>query len=165
MRSRARSAPTRLQGGVWTKVGRQGNGFDKNGLWASGPNDVWMVGERHSLATGLPLAIEHFDGQSFTNGAGQLDPQGSLPALKAIWGADANHVYAVGGNGTIVFWNGTLWTSILSGTTEDLVAVWGSGPNDVWVASATSMRHFNGQAWAPIPGLSSPPVAVWLSVD
>jgi hypothetical protein len=42
--------------------------------------------------------------------------------------------------------------------------VWGSGPNDIWVAGAGGIRHFNGTAWAPIAGMSAP-VAVWLSVD
>lgn len=122
-----------------------------------------MVGFRHSLATGLPLAIEHYDGQAWSDGAGSLDPQGALPPLNAVWGSDATHVWAVGDNGTIVFWNGQLWKSVLSGTTDKLSAVWGSGPTDVWVAGAGGMRHFNGTTWAPIPGLSSPPIAVWLS--
>jgi hypothetical protein len=29
---------------------------------------------------------------------------------------------------------------------DDLSAVWGSGPNDVWVAVAGGVRHFNGNA-------------------
>jgi hypothetical protein len=152
-----------LSGGTWTGAGRLGGSFGRNGLWGSGPSDVWMVGFKHSLATGLPLSIEHYDGTAWTNGAGMLDPQGTLPPLNAVWGSDATHVWAVGENGTIVFWNGQLWKSVLSGTTDKLSAVWGSGPNDVWVAGAGGMRHFNGTTWAPVPGLSSPPTAVWLS--
>jgi hypothetical protein len=154
-----------LTGTTWAQNKREGNAFDKNGLWGSGPNDVWMVGERHSLATGLPLAIEHFDGKTWSDGAGGLDPNGALPALSAVWGLDANHVWAVGGNGTVVFWNGQLWTSLLSQTTDNLVSVWGSGANDVWVAGTTAMHHFDGTVWEAIPGLTSAPVAVWLSAN
>lgn len=155
----------RLSGGSWAKVSREGNGYDKYGLWGSAANDVWRVGQRHSIATGLPLAIEHFDGVMWRDGAGDLDPEGLLPPLRAVWGSDARHVWAVGERGTIVFWNGMQWTSVLSGTTEDLFAVWGSGPSDVWVAGAVSVRHFNGRAWAPIEGLASPPTAIWLSKE
>jgi hypothetical protein len=155
----------RLQGGVWAKVGREGNGYDKNGLWGSSATDVWMVGAQKSLATGIILSIEHFDGQNFTDGAGALDPNHSLPVLNAVWGSDKDHVYAVGDGGTIVFWNGTLWTSMLSNTTDKLNAVWGSGPNDVWVSGDKGALHYNGIKWAPITGLSAQAAAVWLSVD
>jgi len=152
-----------LSGGTWSFVSRLGGNFGRNGLWGSGPSDVWMVGFNHSLATGSPLAIDHYDGKTWSNGAGMLDPNGTLPPLKAVWGSDTTHVWAVGDGGTIVFWNGVLWKSVLSGTTDNLSAVWGSGPNDVWVAGTGGVRHFNGNAWPPIPGLTSPPVALWLS--
>jgi hypothetical protein len=52
--------------------------------------------------------------------------------------------------------------AILSGTTDALSAVWGSGPGDVWVAGKGGVRHFNGTTWSAVPGLTSP-VALWLS--
>lgn len=152
-----------LHNNTWMFVNRRGSSYARNGLWGSGPKDIWMVGSRHSLVTGTPLSIEHYDGSSWNDVSDTLDPQGSLPPLNALWGSDATHVWAVGENGTIVFWNGTLWKSLLSGTTDSLSAVWGSGPNDVWVAGAGGVRHFNGTTWSAIPGLSSRPVAVWLS--
>jgi hypothetical protein len=60
-----------------------------------------------------------------------------------------------------VFWNGQFWKQLLSGTTDNLSAVWGSGPSDLWVAGSGGVRHFNGTAWSPIPGLTSPPIALW----
>src|SRR6185295_7758822 len=108
----------RLSNGTWRGVARLGGSYSRNGLWGSGPNDVWMVGHGHSLATGFPLSIEHYDGTAWSNGAGMLDPQGTLPPLTGIWGSDATHVWAVGKGGTIVFWDGTLWNSVLSGTTD-----------------------------------------------
>jgi hypothetical protein len=152
----------RLSGGTWAAVSRQGNGYDKYGLWGSAANDVWKVGTRHTL-TGSPAEIDHWDGTAWT--AATINSTGDLPPLHAVWGADAKHVWAVGEMGTIVFWDGTLWKPVLSGTTDNLVAVWGSGPADVWVAGATGVRHYNGATWAPIGALTSPPVAVWLSRD
>ena len=34
--------------------------------------------------------------------------------------------------GTIVRWNGAVWSPVASGTTNDLLGIWGSGPDDVW---------------------------------
>lgn len=151
-----------LPGDTWTGAGREGNGYDKTGLWGSGSKDVWAVGERHTL-TGLPFAILHYDGSAWSDGAGMLDTQAALPPLNAVWGSDATHVWAVGENGTIVFWNGQFWKLLLSGTTDKLSAVWGSSPTDLWVAGSGGVRHFNGIAWSAIPGLTSSPVALWLS--
>lgn len=152
-----------LSAGTWTAAGREGNGYDKNGVWGSGSKDIWAVGERHSLATGLPLAILHYDGSTWSDGSGMLDTPGALPPLHAVWGSDVTHVWAVGEAGTIVFWNGQFWKQLLSGTTDNLAAVWGSGPTDLWVAGSGGVRHFNGIAWSSIPGLTSAPVALWLS--
>jgi hypothetical protein len=152
----------RLSGGVWTQISRQGNAYDKYGLWGSAANDVWKVGARHTLI-GQPLEIDHFDGTTWSRVT--VASQGDLPPLKAVWGSDATHVWAVGDQGTIVFWNGTLWNPVLSGTTDDLSAVWGSGLRDVWVAGTSGVRHYNGTTWAPIGTLTSPPVALWLSPE
>jgi hypothetical protein len=153
-----------LTAGTWASVSRQGNGYDKPAIWGTSATNIWRVGENHTL-TGLPGAIQHYDGTSWTTAS--LNGGGMLPPLSAVWGSDASHVWAVGEQGTIVFFDGSLWKPILSNTTEDLKAIWGSGPNDVWVAGASSVFHFNGTAWAPLAatGLPSAPSAVWLSVD
>jgi hypothetical protein len=148
-------------GGAWVGAGHIGNGFDRSGIWGFAANNIWKVGSHHTL-TGLFAAIDHYDGTSWT---GATISGGDLPVLTAVWGSDPSHVWAVGEAGTIVFYDGALWQPILSGTGDDLTAIWGSGPNDVWVAGASGMRHFNGTGWEAIPGLTSPPVAVWLSPE
>jgi hypothetical protein len=55
-------------------------------------------------------------------------PQGNW--LGAIWGSGASDVWAVGGLGTILHWDGSAWTSVSSGTTNGLSGVWGSGASD-----------------------------------
>ena len=32
----------------------------------------------------------------------------------------------------VLHWNGSVWTSVPSGTSNDLYAVWGSGPSAAW---------------------------------
>jgi hypothetical protein len=155
-----------MTGGTWTDTGHSSNGNTWYGIWGTAANDVWVVGNRHSIAgIGNPLRIEHFDGNTWT-ADNTLDPQGMIPALHAVWGADATHVFAVGEGGNVAFWNGTMWAPVLSGAgaSETLVSVWGSGPKDVWVAGSAGVRHFNGMSWSQVPGLSSP-VSIWLSAQ
>lgn len=45
--------------------------------------------------------------------------------LHAVWGADANHVWAVGISGTILMWNGAQWAPQASGTNLSLYGLWG----------------------------------------
>ena len=52
--------------------------------------------------------------------------------LNGVWGAAANDIWAVGDGGVIVHFNGVDWSTIPSGTTENLSSIWGSGPNDIW---------------------------------
>jgi hypothetical protein len=150
----------RLHGGTWSFVSRQGNGFDKRGLWGSAENDVWKVGERHTNV-GQFGEVDHFDGTAWKHVTTAAD----LASLSAVWGSDATHVWVVGDHGTVLFWDGTLWRPVLAGTADDLSAIWGSGPNDVWLAGTGGMRHFNGNTWSAIPGMTSPPRTVWLSRD
>jgi hypothetical protein len=154
-----------LTGGTWTFIGHSSNGVDYNGVWGSAANDVYIVGNSHSIAAvGNPLLISHYDGSTWNDMSNSVDPNSTMPPLNAIWGADATHVWAVGEGGTVVVWNGSMWTPQLTGagSSESLHAVWGSGARDVWVAGSAGVRHFNGTAWSSIPGLTAP-VAIWLS--
>jgi len=55
----------------------------------------------------------------------------------------------------VLHWNGYGWSRVNSGTTANLTAVWGTGPNDVWAVggtstttgSAGSILHWDGSTW------------------
>ena len=81
-----------------------------------------------------------------------------------VWGSAPNHVIAVGSNGTILRFNGVVWTtqsaSIPSFNKFVLQSVWGSGPSDVYVAGyqpksdtttiygPAKMLHYDGTGWS-----------------
>jgi hypothetical protein len=71
-----------------------------------------------------------------------VQTSGTTSNLSGVWGSDASHVWAVGDGGTIVTWNGRLWTTQPSGTPNSLRAVWGHDANNVWAAgdSGTILR-------------------------
>ena len=58
----------------------------------------------------------------------------------------------MGSNGTILHYDGTAWQPIYGvNTSEDLFAVWGSSPVDVWVSGdAGTLLHFEGTDWIPV---------------
>ncbi len=156
-----------LSGGTWTFIAHSSNGYTYKGVWGSAKNDVYVVGNGHSIAgVGSPLLIRHYDGVTWSDVSSTVDPSHAMGPLNAIWGSDASHVWAVGENGNVIFWNGTVLTPLLTGatSTESLKAIWGSGPRDVWIAGSAGVRHFNGTAWSPISGLSGP-TTIWLSAN
>jgi hypothetical protein len=80
----------------------------------------------------------------------QMD-SGTSENLRDVWGLDGEHVFAVGGNGTILFFNGVEWNRMDSGTTENLLSVWGCGMQTIYVTGENgTLLHFDGLHWAPI---------------
>jgi hypothetical protein len=74
----------------------------------------------------------------------------------------------VGVSGTILHWDGSVWTSVSSGTTNNLWGIWGSGASDVWavgnsdVAFVGTILHWDGSAWTSVSsGTTSHLYGVW----
>ncbi len=83
--------------------------------------------------------------------------------LTGIWGADANNIWAVGLNGTIIHWNGTTWRLQTSGTNERLDSVWGSDARNIWAVGGNgTILKWDGTTWsAQVSGTSSGLWSVW----
>jgi len=89
-----------------------------------------------------------------------------LYSLTNVWGSGKDDVWATGSGGTVIHWDGAVWTPTVvpSGTQpvrDTFRALWGSGPNDVWIASASDMIfHSTGfkdgtASWEPMPATDS----------
>ena len=102
---------------------------------------------------GLPVACAATEPSSATClPAGMTCSKDLSSVLPGIWGSAADDVWAAGGGGTILHWNGSVWSAVPSGTTELLFAVWGSASDDVWiVGTGGSILHWNGASWSPVP--------------
>ncbi len=69
-------------------------------------------------------------------------------ALRSVWGTDANNVWAVGTAGTILKWNGRVWSLQLSNTSNTLYGVWGTDPSNVWaIGSSGTILQWDGREW------------------
>jgi hypothetical protein len=88
-------------------------------------------------------------------------PQGNL--LYSVWGSSSSNVFAVGGNGTILKYNGSTWESMTSGITDYLRSVWGSSGSDVFAVSNNgAILHYNGNIWTSMAsGFNGSFLAVW----
>jgi len=93
------------------------------GVWGTGPNNVYAVGEYGK--------IRHYDGSSWS-----WVSSGTTDVLRAVWGSGPNDVFAVGDHGTILHYDGMAWSEMRSGTPQQLCGVWGSGPEDVFAVGS-----------------------------
>ncbi|MCL6495762.1 MAG: glucosyl transferase, partial [Ignavibacterium sp.] len=60
-------------------------------------------------------------------------------SVNKLWGSSSSDLYAVGNNGNIAHWDGVRWRKIESGTTIDLLDVWGSPDGSiVWACGENS---------------------------
>lgn len=76
-------------------------------------------------------------------------PQGNtLNAVHVASGADA---WAVGLQGTVLRWNGSVWSRTPTPSKKELTGVWASGPNDAWATGREGeLLRWNGQAWTHV---------------
>lgn len=80
----------------------------------------------------------------------EATPAGAV-TLHDVWAADANNVFAVGDNGTILRRSNGEWLAMPSATTASLRDVHGTSASDVWaVGQAGTVLHYNGTAWSAV---------------
>ena len=125
---------------VWTMSFDASKTGALSGVWGSAPDDVWTVG-----GTTLVGEIHHFDGKTWTKAT---IPAG-VPLLSWVFGFASDDVWAVGTKGAALRWDGATWSTVDTGTTEDLWGVWGAAKDDLWAVGGTVgagtpvMLHFS----------------------
>ena len=109
--------------------------------------DAGSAGGGGSLAR-PPLGACSTDGWCWSTPTPQGNP------LYSIWGSSASDVWAVGESGSIVHWDGTVWTQVPSGEHGPLRGVWASGARDAWaVGDNAVIVRWDGTTWSPPPGV------------
>jgi hypothetical protein len=86
------------------------------GISVFSPTDIWFVGS-------LPI---HGDGQNWV-----MYDLRSLPGLESIslskaWGTSSSSIYFIGRGGSLVYYNGSTWTKIESGTALNIYDIYGA---------------------------------------
>ena len=74
-------------------------------------------------------------------------PQGN--SLHDVWSASETDIFAVGDYGTVLHYNGSVWSRMENVSTFDrLFAVWGTAGDNVYVAGENGkILHYNGSVW------------------
>ena len=95
--------------------------------------------------------------------AWKAEDSGITNFLSAVWSAAPDNAFAVGELGTILHYDGSSWTPMISNTEELLVDIWGNSPNDIFtVGDSGTILHYNGTSWTPmISGASGLLLGVW----
>lgn len=104
---------------------------------------VWLAGDGGTLRR---LVRANMQTRTF-----EIVPSPVAADLKGLFGFGANDIWAVGDDSTVIHWDGTSWTKLSTPFDDaddkpNLVAVWGSSPDDVWIVGDGTMLHFQGNA-------------------
>jgi hypothetical protein len=92
---------------------------------------------------------------------GFITPNG----FQGIWGSSDTDVWAVGDMGTIAHFDGTTWSLVPSGVTDNLTGIMGSGPSDVYATGDQgNVLHWDGTSWTIASALDETALlGVWVA--
>ncbi|APR80349.1 Tryptophan synthase alpha chain [Minicystis rosea] len=113
----------------------------------------------HTESCGDCIAPETCGGTDIPNHCGVAPPptwKWQVPtitgeSLNGVWAISPTDVWAVGGLGTIVHWDGQGLSVVPSGVTVQLTGIWGSAADDLWaIGHHGTILHYDGNAWLPV---------------
>ncbi|MFK7986418.1 MAG: WD40/YVTN/BNR-like repeat-containing protein [Sandaracinaceae bacterium] len=136
------------------------------GVWGAAADDVWAVGGSARFPSMAEPTVIHYDGSSWSVVELPALERTGVAAYFKVWGSSANDVYVVGDAGVVLHWDGTTWTELFVGATDDLVALWGTGPDNIVAVGGRGngiVSHWDGSEWrsvnlSPLRGLNG----VWM---
>ncbi len=117
---------------TWSDPIPQGNALF--GVWVDSSDVFFAVG-----ANGTIVRFDHADYTCWTESTGMI---------RDLWGSSPDNVIAVGEGGTILRFDGCAWSTMISGTEQDLNGVWGATAESVYaVGDQGTILHYDGTSW------------------
>jgi hypothetical protein len=126
-----------------------------NDIWASGPRDIFVVGDRYQSGPGLIL---HYDGSTWSQMTHSFQTD-----IKGVFGLSSTNVYAVTSDGLVIHYDGSSWTQAYD-------RPGGRGLADVWCESLTNVIavgesggivRWDGGSWSDDSVLGDDFTGVW----
>jgi hypothetical protein len=123
-------------------------------VWASGLDDVWVVGGREGL--GMGPSVFHYDGSAWQkHDTGEVNVD-----LWQVFGFANDAVFFAGSNGTILRYRNGAFEKLPTPATDIVFGLWGTSPDDVWaVGGQTTGRafvwRFQGTSFQEVTGVPS----------
>jgi len=118
------------------------------GVWGDGPDDLWAVGGRGRVEGEATLL--HYDGESWEAREIPDLERANVFAFFKVWGSSADNVYVVGQNGAVLHYDGSEWSELLVGASDDLISLWGTGPDNIVAVGGRNsgvVSVFDGDEW------------------
>ena len=130
------------------------------GVWGASPDDLWAVGG-NGRSEGQ-ATIYRYDGTTWTPLVVPALERANVWAFFKVWGTAADNVWIVGQRGIILQWNGTELVEHGAGTGDDLISLWGTGPDRMAAVGGRGngvVATWDGTAWrsaslSPLPGMN-----------
>lgn len=135
------------------------------GIYAAGPEDVWIVGYGGNQRGEYRGYAQHWDGSSWSSVATPVDGQRSV-FFRDIDGSASNDIWIVGyfnySSTLALHWNGSAWVQEPGPPSDAPFAeVATLALDDAWAAPYSltadrTMFHWDGAAWGEVPGVEIP---------
>ena len=132
------SSPDNLQrwnGTEWTTMPHPGPSY-LNDVWGSGPNDVWVIFDEGSMHyTGTSWTLQGMVGNYAVGG-------------HSIDGTAQNDAWIVADGGTVYHYNGSAWSVVSSGTTQNLWSIHAVSSSLAFAGGENAtLLKWNGTNW------------------
>lgn len=123
---------------------------------ASAPNNVWAVGTSRNIAGPYLGFIQRWDGSSWSV---VQHPALSIPwsQFHEVLALSPSEVWVAGAinytDPLLYRWNGSSWHTMPLPAGNGVIALAGTGPNDIWATttgSVVSIFHWDGSSWAEV---------------
>lgn len=118
------------------------NSYPASSVLAFGSRDLWVTSGSQ---------VVHWDGISWSA------PLCIPISVNKLWGTSDKKIYAVGANGEIAYYDGSVWQRMSSGTTIDLRDIWGSPDGKtIWACgysndnSQSILLKYDGASWKTV---------------
>jgi hypothetical protein len=136
-------------GGVWSEVPTDVD-VDLWGVWVVSPTRWIAVGDASAATPDLPTLLEGDASGLVSVPLPSLDRPSR--ALYKVWGSGDDDVIAVGAAGVLLEWDGSTWAQRPSGTSADLISVWGNGTDVLAVGGRSNgvLARRTDDAWTSV---------------
>jgi photosystem II stability/assembly factor-like uncharacterized protein len=119
---------------------------DLNGVYMLDASNGWIVGKDEGGNEPDTGFVMHYDGSGWTR---QFN---ASEELNKVFAVDPTHVWAVGKNGLILFYNGSTWTVQPSGTIKEISNIAFTSVNDGWaIGKGGLILHYKDGTWGNYP--------------
>ncbi len=134
----------------WEFLGFGSNTLDLNSIQYFSDDDIW-------ICSGI---IRHWNGEEWTRyhlwDMGVLSPNEG--GVSKLWGSSSDNIYFAGGNGSIVHYDGIIFTKMESGIEESIIDIWGLDENHIWAVThkndgsgiINEVLFYDGNVWSII---------------